>query len=237
MQVNNAARSPDLVALDDVALVQLARQGNADAFRIIMQRNNQRLYRVARSVVQDDSEAEDVVQQAYVNAFGSLGSFRGDSSLPTWLTRIALNEALERLRRRRPVVDLEVLDADPATGTAQVIAFPLMSESADPERAAARSQIQQLIEQAIDDLPEIFRLVFVMRDVEEMSIEETADYLGLPPATVKTRLHRARRQLRHALDEKLASTLTGAFPFNGKRCERITDKVLDRLQLSALPSS
>jgi len=221
----------DLVTLDDVALVQLARQRNADAFRIIMQRNNQRLYRVARSVVQDDSEAEDVVQQAYVNAFGSLGSFRGDSSLPTWLTRITLNEALGRLRRQRPLVDLEVLDADSATGTSQVIPFPLMPESADPERAAAQSQIRHLIERAIDDLPEIFRVVFVMRDVEDMSIEETADFLGLPPATVKTRLHRARRQLRRALDEKVASTLTEAFPFDGKRCQQTADKVVERLQL------
>jgi RNA polymerase sigma-70 factor (ECF subfamily) len=237
MQAKNAAHSPDLAALDDVALVQLARQGNADSFRIIMQRNNQRLYRVARSVVQDDSEAEDVVQQAYVNAFISLGSFRGDSSLPTWLTRITRNEALERLRRRRPVVDLEVLDAGPASGTSRVIPFPLMSESADPERAAAQSQVRHLIERAIDDLPEIFRVVFVMRDVEEMSIEETADFLGLPPATVKTRLHRARRQLRRALDEKLASTLTGAFPFDGKRCQRTTDKVMERLQLCMLPRS
>jgi RNA polymerase sigma-70 factor (ECF subfamily) len=242
MQAKNAARPPkdaalppDLGALDDVALVQLARQRNANAFRIIMQRNNQRLYRVARSVVQDDSEAEDVVQQAYVNAFGSLGSFRGNSSLPTWLTRITLNEAFVRLRRRRPLVDLEVLDADAATATSQVIPFPLMSESVDPERAAAQSQIRLFIERAIDDLPEIFRVVFVMRDVEEMSIEETADFLGLPPATVKTRLHRARRQLRRALDEKLASTLTEAFPFEGKRCQRMTDKVLERLQLSMLP--
>jgi RNA polymerase sigma-70 factor, ECF subfamily len=237
MQAKNAAHSPDLAALDDVALVQLARQGNADSFRIIMQRNNQRLYRVARSVVQDDSEAEDVVQQAYVNAFIGLGSFRGDSSLPTWLTRITRNEALERLRRRRPVVDLEVLDAGPASGTSRVIPFPLMSESADPERAAAQSQVRHLIERAIDDLPEIFRVVFVMRDVEEMSIEETADFLGLPLATVKTRLHRARRQLRRALDEKLASTLTGAFPFDGKRCQRTTDKVMERLRLSMLPRS
>jgi RNA polymerase sigma-70 factor (ECF subfamily) len=231
----NAARAPDLGALDDVALVQLARQRNADAFRVIMQRNNRRLYRVARSVLQDDCEAEDVVQEAYVSAFTSLGSFRGDSSLPTWLTRITLNEALGRLRRRRQVVDLEVLDADRATATAQVIPFPLMSDSADPERAAARSQIRDLIEQAIDDLPEIFRVVFVMRDVEGMSIDETADFLGLPPATVKTRLHRARRQLRRALDAKLASTLTEAFPFDGKRCQRITDEVLDRLQLATLP--
>src|SRR5262245_57306793 len=149
MQARNAAQSPknaghppDLATLDDVALVQLARQRNADAFAIIMQRNNVRLYRVVRSVVQDASEAEDVVQQAYVNALGSLGSFRGDSSLPTWLTRIALNEALERLRRQRPMVDLDVLDADSTAGTSQVIPFPLMSESADPERAAAQSQIR-----------------------------------------------------------------------------------------------
>ena len=156
-----------------------------------------------------------------------------NSSLPTWLTRITLNEALGRLRRQRPIVDLEVLDADFTTGRSQVIPFPLMSESADPERAAAQSQIRRLIERAIDDLPEIFRVVFVMRDVEDMSIEETADFLGLPPATVKTRLHRARRQLRRALDETLASTLTEAFPFDGKLCQRMTDKVLQRLQLAA----
>ena len=200
-----------------------------------MQRNNQRLFRVARSVVQDDSEAEDVVQEAYVNAFSSLGSFRGESSLPTWLTRITLNEALGRLRRQRPTVDLEALDANPTTGTSQVIPFPLMSESADPERAAAQRQIRHLIERAIDDLPEIFRMVFVMRDVEDMSIEETADFLGLSPATVKTRLHRARRRLRHALDEKLASTITEAFPFDGKHCQRVTDKVVERLQHLASP--
>jgi RNA polymerase sigma-70 factor, ECF subfamily len=129
------------------------------------------------------------------------------------------------------MVDLEVLDADSATGSSQVIAFPLMSESADPERAVAQAQIRQLIERAIDDLPEIFRVVFVMRDVEDMSIEETADFLGLPPATVKTRLHRARRQLRRSLDETLASTLTEAFPFDGRRCQQMSDMVLERLLL------
>lgn len=229
MQANNAAH-PDLATCDDVALVHLARARNADAFRIIMQRNNQRLFRVARSVVQDDSEAEDVVQQAYVNAFDNLGSFRGESSLTTWLTRIALNEALGRRRRQRPLVGLEVLDAEP-TGASQVIPFPLMSEIPDPERAAAQQQVRRLIERAIDDLPESFRVVFVMRDVEDMSIEDTANFLGLPPATVKTRLHRARRQLRQALDEQLASTLTGTFPFDGKRCQHMVDRVLERLQL------
>src|SRR5690349_3952430 len=114
MQARNAAKTTNLETLDDAALVRLARQRDGNAFRVIMQRNNQRLYRVARSVVQDDSEAEDVVQQAYVNAFDSLGKFRGDSSLATWLTRITLNEALGRLRRQRPMVDLEVLDVEPA---------------------------------------------------------------------------------------------------------------------------
>jgi RNA polymerase sigma-70 factor (ECF subfamily) len=236
MQVKNAANLPDLVTLDDVALVQLARERNGDAFRIIMQRNNQRLYRVARSVVQNDSEAEDVVQQAYVNAFDSLGKFRGDSSLATWLTRITLNEALGRLRRQRHMVDLEVLDAEPSAAS-KIIPFPLMAATSDPERDAAQRQICQLIERAIDDLPEIFRVVFVMRDVEDMSIEETAGFLGLPLATVKTRLHRARRQLRRALDEQLASTLTEAFPFDGKRCRQTADKVLERLQLSTSPNA
>lgn len=234
MQARDAAQPQNLDALGDAELVQLARERNGDAFRIIMQRNNQRLYRVARSVVQDDSEAEDVVQEAYVRAFGSLGQFRGDSSLATWLTRITLNEALGRLRRQRHMVDLEVLDAEPS-GKTQIIPFPLMPVAADPERAAAQRQIRNLIEGAIDDLPEIFRVVFVMRDVEGLSIEETADFLGMPPATVKTRLHRARLQLRRALDEQLASTLTEAFPFDGKRCRQSADKVLARLQLLASP--
>ena len=212
MQARDAAQPQNLDALGDAELVQLARERNGDAFRIIMQRNNQRLYRVARSVVQDDSEAEDVVQEAYVRAFGSLGQFRGDSSLATWLTRITLNEALGRLRRQRHMVDLEVLDAEPS-GKTQIIPFPLMPVAADPERAAAQRQIRNLIEGAIDDLPEIFRVVFVMRDVEGLSIEETADFLGMPPATVKTRLHRARLQLRRALDEQLASTSDRGFPF------------------------
>jgi RNA polymerase sigma-70 factor (ECF subfamily) len=231
MQARNADQPQNLDTLDNAELVRLARRRNGDAFRVIMLRHNQRLYRVARSVVQDDSEAEDVVQEAYVRAFASLGQFRGDASLATWLTRITLNEALGRRRRQRPMVGLEVLDAEPS-GESQIIPFPLMPAAVDPERAAAQRQIRHLIEGAIDSLPEIFRVVFVMRDVEDLSIEETADFLGLPPATVKTRLHRARRQLRQALDERLASTLTEAFPFDGKRCRQMADKVLERLQLS-----
>src|SRR5262245_1840627 len=234
MQGRDAIRPRSLEALDDAQLVELARLSESDAFRTIMQRNNRRLYRVARSVLGDDSEAEDVVQEAHVRAFGSLGTFRGDSSLTTWLTRITLNEALGRLRQRRPTVELTVLDAAPV-GPANIIPFPAMQPGTDPERAVAQQQIRRLIEGAIDELPEAFRTVFVMRQIEEMSVEETPDSLKIEPATVKTRLHRARRLLRQALDQQLASSLTEAFPFDGKRCTHIADKVLERLRLS-MPS-
>jgi RNA polymerase sigma-70 factor, ECF subfamily len=231
MRTRHAELPRDLGALDDAELARLALQRNGAAFRLIMQRHNQRLYRVARSVVKDDSEAEDVVQEAYVRAFGSLGQFRGESTLATWLTRIALNEALGRVRRQRPMVDLAALDAEPDAAR-KIVPFPLMPADSNPERTAAQHQIRQLIERAIDQLPEIFRVVFVMRDVQDMSVEETADFLGVPPATVKTRLHRARRQLRRILDDQLVSALNEAFPFDGKRCQRIADEVLKRLQLA-----
>ena len=223
------ARPVAIESLGDAELARLARRGDGAAFRAIMQRHNRRLYRVARAVLHDDGEAEDVVQETYVRAYAALGDFRGDSSLATWLTRIALNEALGRIRRRRPTVDIESFD--PARPEARVIPFPLMSPDMNPEQAAARQDVRRLLERAIDALPEPFRVVFVLRDVEEMSIEETAAQLGLRPETVKTRLHRARRQLREALDAELASALTDAFPFAGARCARITDTVLRRLGL------
>jgi RNA polymerase sigma-70 factor, ECF subfamily len=225
-------RVSDLDALGDAELVQLARQRDSRAFRVIMQRHNRRLYRVARAVTRDESEAEDVVQEAYFRAFANLGNFRGDSSLATWLTRIALNEALGRLRRQRPTVELSTLDAESQDET-HVIPFPLMAANCDPERAVAQREIRSLMERAIDDLPEVFRIVFVMREIEELSIEETAGFLNLPPATVKTRLHRARRLLRQALDEQLAPALADAFPFDGMRCTRMADRVLERLGLTS----
>jgi RNA polymerase sigma-70 factor (ECF subfamily) len=233
MQGQDATRVIDLGALGDAELVQLARQRDSGAFRVIMRRHNRRLYRVARAVTRDDSEAEDVVQEAYSQAFANLGNFRGDSSLATWLTRIALNEALGRLRRRRPTVELSTLDAESQDET-HVIPFPLMTSNCDPERAVAQREIRRLMERAIDDLPEAFRIVFVMREIEELSVKETAAFLGLPQATVKTRLHRARRLLRQALNEQLAPALADAFPFDGMRCTRMADRVLERLGLSSL---
>ena len=236
MQVQHAQHPYKLDELADVELVELARRQNGPAFRTIMQRNNQRLFRIARAVVRDDSEAEDVVQAAYVNAYASLGSFRGEANLATWLTRIVLNEALGRRRRQRQVVGLEVLDADAWRGGPAMSETQHMAADADPERAVARRQVRQLIETAVDGLPEIFRIVFVMRDVQELSIEETADVLGLPPATVKTRLHRARLQLRRALDVQLSSALGEAFPFDGARCAHTADVVLQRIGLMETPA-
>jgi RNA polymerase sigma-70 factor (ECF subfamily) len=226
MMPQSPARNNIVAGLDDVELVETARKGDEIAFRTIMQRHNQRLYRVARAVLKNDSEAEDVVQEAYLRAFAALRDFRGDASLATWLTRITLNEALGRKRRQRPTVELETVQES----NAEIIRFPGMNADHDPERAAARQEIRKLLETAMDALPESFRLVFVMRDVEEMSIEETASFLGIRPETVKTRLHRARRLLRECLEGQLASTLKDSFPFAGRRCARITDTVLARMR-------
>src|SRR5215470_17577203 len=236
MQAQNPTPIRDLDALQDADLVRMAIQRVEGAFRIIMQRHNRRLYRCARSIVRDDNEAEDIVQEAYVNAFSNLASFRGDAGLATWLTRITLNEALARVRRRRPTVELAALDAV-ERDRVQIIPFPLMAMNTDPERTAAQREIRCLIERAIDDLPEPFRVVFVMREIEDLSVEETADFLGLRQATVKTRLHRARRLLRKALDSQLSSTLTEAFPFDGMRCARMTEVVLRRLGVSPSPAA
>lgn len=221
-------RQADHEGLGEAELVRLAQAGDGEAFRVIMQRGNQRLFRVARGVVRDDAEAEDVLQEAYVRAFAAIGGFRGEAGLMTWLTRIVLNEARGRLRKRRPMVGLDQIEAAQMDG-AQVIPFPNAFGSASPEADAARAQIRGLIEHAVDDLPEAFRIVFIMRDIDECSIEETAANLDLKPETVKTRLHRARKLLREALDAKLASTMAEAFPFMGARCNRITEAVLARL--------
>ncbi len=218
------APAPDRESLSDTDLVARIRNGDHMAFATIMRRHNQRLFRVARSITRDDAEAEDVVQESYVRAFASLSGFRGAAKLSTWLTRIALNEALDRVRSRRPQVELHLVDdgADAAAGAG----------AADPEKDAARAEIRRLVEDAVDALPDIFRVVFVLRDVEELSIEETAAFLDLKPETVKTRLHRARRMLRARLEDALAAALTEAFPFAGARCSGIVAAVLARLGIA-----
>lgn len=215
--------------LDEACLIARAMENDAAAVRLIMQRNNRCLYRIARSVVKDDSEAEDVVQEAYGHAFTHLREFRGASSISTWLSRIVLNEALGRIRCRRDTVDWASIENQRASD--QVIPFPLVAAQPDPERIVAQRQIQELLEQAIDSLPDAFRLVLMARAIEGMSIEDTAELLDIRPETVKTRLHRARTLLRAKLEQDLGPSLTETFPFEGERCARMTSSVLERLKL------
>jgi RNA polymerase sigma-70 factor, ECF subfamily len=219
----------DYAAMGEAELVERARSGERGAFRAIMQRGNQRLFRIARAVVHDHNEAEDVLQEAYLRAFSHLAAFRGEASIFTWLTRIVLNEANGRLRRRRQHVGLEAIEGIQNSG-AEVIMFPTVAPASNPEADVARLEVRRVLERAIDELPADFRLVFIMRDVDECSIAETAAALGIREETVKTRLHRARRLLRGMLSERLASTVGEAFPFLGERCERITEYVLARLE-------
>lgn len=217
---------PHSSAAQETGLVRRAVAGDVEAAREIIKSHNQRLYRLVRAVVRSNADAEDVLQDAYLRAFGSLESYRGEASLSTWLSRIALNAALVHLRaqkRRKRIA--------PAVGPAEaeVIPFPGASSTADPERVMAQRQLLHLVEEATDALPEAFRLVFVARIIEGLSVEETAVLLDLPPATVKTRLHRARKLIRVRLEEQIGPVLVDAFPFAGTRCDRLTDAVLEKL--------
>jgi len=209
-------------------LIRRASQKDEAAIRSIIQIHNRRLYRVARGIVRDDGEAEDVLQEAYFRAFSALPNFRGDSSLATWLTRIVLNEALQRARRH---VDTPVAEAEPLLEPrADIIPFPLSGQhSVDPERAASQREICRLLEHEIDALPEEFRTVLIARAIEGLSIEETADLYGIRPETVKTRLHRARKLLKVSLEEHIGSFFSDVFPFDGARCARLTNAVVARL--------
>jgi RNA polymerase sigma-70 factor (ECF subfamily) len=213
---------------DDAALVARALARDRDAFRTIIKEHNQRLYRLARGVLRDAAEAEDAVQEAYLRAFSALAGFRGDASLSTWLSRITINVALGRVRRRRRAANAGLVQSE--AGQAEIIQFPL--NQSDPERTMAQRQILQLVEQATDSLPEAFRTVFVARVIEGMSIEETASALGVRPQTVKTRLHRARALVRKEIDARVGPVLLDAFPFAGRRCDRLTAAVLEQLGLA-----
>ena len=228
VDIMRQAQIPQIAPVEsgDTELVRRALARDEAAVRTIMQANNRRLYRLARGILRNDGEAEDVVQEAYVRAFTHLENFRGDSSLSTWLSRITMNEALGRLRRQRPAVDLDSLPQGALE--AEIIQFPL-SAAVDPEKSMAQREIRAVVEHAIDELPEAFRLVFITRVIEGLNVEETAEILSLKPETVKSRLHRARNMLRDIVEKKIGPVVMEAFPFAGKRCERLTDAVLRRL--------
>jgi RNA polymerase sigma factor (sigma-70 family) len=219
----------DYDSLSDEALLALLRGCDSRAFRAVMTRNNQRLFRTARAFMHSDADAEDVVQEAYVCAFEQLGSFRGEAALSTWLVRIVVNQARQRLRNQKHQVAIDTLDQPAGSGV--ILTFPAAE---DPSMTAARAELRHLLEDAIDGLPPGFRTVFVLREIEECTIEETAAALGIRPETVKTRLHRARRFIRTHLEQRVAASLKDAFHFQGVRCARITERVLSNGRVRAL---
>jgi RNA polymerase sigma-70 factor (ECF subfamily) len=219
------------LALDDsdAGLVAGARRRSSAAYAAIIRQHNRRLFRIARSILKDHAEAEDAVQDAYIQVLRNIDTLRDDTRLSAWLGRIVVNEALGRLRRRRATVELETIDGAEAQELTMV-GDPLGAlRPENPEASAARSEVKALLESAIDGLPLHFRMVFVGCAVEQMSIEEAAACFGLPENTVKTRLHRAKRLLRRALGTELEAALPESFTFGGSHCEAMTDRVLTKL--------
>jgi RNA polymerase sigma-70 factor, ECF subfamily len=226
-------------AADDVELVGRVARADHAAFEVLMRRHNARLFRVARAILRNDGEAEDALQDAYLDAYRHIGDFRGAAQLATWLTRIVINQALMRLRRRKrdrvvvPFGERRAPGRDRAPGPAEAGVADETIES--PPGAVLRGEIRRLLERRIDDLPVAFRTVFVMRDVEDMSVQETADCLAIPAATVRTRLFRARALLREALARDLDAATIDVFGFAGERCDRIVAGVLARAEAPHLP--
>lgn len=217
-------------SMSDVEIVQRILAGDQSGFELLMRRHNRLLYRTARSILRDDAEAEDVLQEAYLLAFWGMDKFRGDSALSTWLTRIVVNEAIARSRktaRRAEILQFGASDSGENEATEAQMNEATTTER--PEQAAMRAQMRQLIEDKIDDLPDAFRTVFVLRALEEMSVEETAASLNIPEATVRTRYFRAKGLLRAALSREFDFASEEAFAFDGARCNRIVARVLDRL--------
>jgi RNA polymerase sigma-70 factor (ECF subfamily) len=226
-------------APDDAELARRIARGDRGAFEPLMRRHNRLLYRLARSILRDDAEAEDAVQEAYVSAFRHFDTFRGDSALSTWLARIVVNEAYGRVRKRKR--DARVIAFDSHQRDSHDTQPASEKDMADertegPESAAIRAELRGLIEGRIDSLPEQFRTVFVLRDVQELSVEETARCLDIPEATVRSRAFRARALLRESLARDLDVATLDAFGFDGERCDRIVASVLARLETGARSS-
>ncbi|MDX2464224.1 MAG: RNA polymerase sigma factor [Porticoccus sp.] len=214
--------------ISDVTLSQRMATGDTAALELLMRRYNQSLYRAARSILKDDNEAEEAVQDAYLKAYRNIGSYRSDAKLSTWLTRIAINEALTRVRKRNRRA--EILYLDGAVPQAEEDTVMQQNTAYAPEHAVLRTEVRHLIEQKIDSLPDTFRCVFVLRALEDLTVEETAACLNIPEATVRTRHFRARGLLREALAREIDFNLENAFGFAGSRCDRIVANVLERLE-------
>jgi len=210
-------------ALSDAEVVGRVRDGETALFEILMRRYNQHLYRVARTILRDDGEAEDVMQQAYVNAYVHLDQFAGRASFSTWLTKIAVYEALARAQRRGVTASRAVCESSEDTMA------NIQSSAPTPEHQAFATELKSLLESAIDGLPEHHRLVFTLREIEGLSTAETAECLGISEENVKTRLHRARTLLRDDLFARTGAATVEAFQFHLSRCNRVVAGVLEKI--------
>ena len=214
--------------LPDEEIVRRVRAGEPALFEVLMRRHNRRLYRAARAVVKDEDEVEDVMQQAYVNAFTHLHQFEERSQFSTWLTRITLNEAF---RRRRKIRQTGAMSPVPSDGEDRpgAIMESITSPQPDPERQAYAQELRRVLEAAVDELPETYRTVFMLRDIEGLSTSEAGDGLGLGEEAVKTRLHRARAMIRRSVTSRIGMVTTGAFEFQAPRCDRVVAAVFARI--------
>jgi RNA polymerase sigma-70 factor, ECF subfamily len=211
--------------MSELGIARRIAGGDREQFTMLIRQYNRRLYRLARATLRDDAEAEDALQDAYLSAYHGIQDFRGDAAISTWLSRLVLNECLGRIRRgnrRSKVVPL----------VSSNVEMGLVAEepARRPERIVARAQMRGLLEQKLDELPEAFRVVFVLRSVEELSVEETSEVLGIPAATVRPRYFRARGLLREALAQEIDLAERDLFEFGGSRCDRICARVLERLK-------
>ena len=221
-----------VAAPDDTALARRIVERDPHAFVALMRRHNRMLYRLARSILKDEADAEDAVQEAYFAAYRNMGSFRGGSRLSTWLGRIVINEAYARLQRqKRAAVVVPLASAD--QGGLRMEDSMADEKAEQPDAAAMRTEVRRILERKIDELPEQFRTVFMLREVEELSVEETAECLDVPAATVRTRAFRARALLRESLAQEVDIATADAFGFDGENCDRVVAAVLGRLRLSA----
>ena len=208
-------------AVPDDEVVARVQAGEHGLFEILMRRHNQRLYRAARAIVRDETEIEDVLQQTYMNAFAHLHQFAARSQFSTWLTRILINEASRRRRTLQERSGADTVEALDERGASARRADP------NPEHRAYASELRRVLEEAVDALPDTYRIVFMLRDVEGMSTSETALALGLADEAVKTRLHRGRAMLRRALRQRLGDVTADAFAFHATRCDRVVAAVLN----------
>lgn len=222
-----AVLAPPAAADDELALVERIIAGERPAFEILMRRHNRRLFRLARATLRNDADAEDALQEAYIAAYRGLAQFRGGAALGTWLSRLVLNECLGRLRRqarRDNVIPMQSMHDDTRVDTMTT------PDNDSPEKLLLRAELRALLERKLDALPESFRLVFVLRCVEEMSVEETAAYLDIPEATVRSRLFRARSLLQDTVAQEIDMAQRDVYDFGGAHCDRIVSNVLSRLE-------